>query len=85
MRVKRMYLEGDDGRGFSTTSWHKIEKDRALEERDRARYVPGGLNWAKRTLKGGVPVDDASGLLDKLPYASLYEKEDGKLMLLERF
>ena len=84
MTVKRMYLQGDKIHGFKTAPWHRVREDSALAERDNARYVPGALNWADRTLKG-VPVSDQEHLLDKLPYASLYEKENGQLMLLERF
>lgn len=82
--VKRMYLEGDPVRGFRTTPWHRIQQDAAFEERDSARYVPGAINWADRTLRG-VPVTDTDGHFNKVPYASLYQKDDGKLMLLERF
>jgi len=84
MTVRRMYLEGDPSRGFRTTPWHKIRKEAAFEERDHARYVPGALNWADRTLRG-VPVTDADGHFRKMSYASLYQKENGQLMLLERF
>ena len=84
MTVKRMYLEGDPTRGFTTTPWHRIHKEVALEERDRARYVPGAINWADRTLRG-IPVNDVDGHFNKIAYASLYQKENGQLMLLERF